>query len=70
MTKHLISASLLQGDLFPQHSVKFLDSAVGTTVTLDEAKLKTELSLVCENEEFKACSGALALMQVFMENDL
>ena len=73
-TKHLISATLLQGDLFPQHSVKFPDSALETTVeaypTLDKAKLKTELSLVYENEEFKACSGALALFQVFMENNL
>ena len=62
-TKHLISATLLQGDLFPQHSVKFPDSSLETTVeaypTLDKAKLKTELSLVYENEEFKACSGAL-----------
>ena len=73
-TKHLISATLLQGDLFPQHSVKSPDSALETTVkaypTLDKAKLKTELSLVYENEEFKACSGALALFQVFMENNL
>ena len=73
-TKHLISATLLQGDLFPQHSVKFPDSVLETTVeaypTLDKAKLKTELSLVYENEEFKACSGALALFQVFMENNL
>ncbi|CAB1433771.1 unnamed protein product [Pleuronectes platessa] len=73
-TKHLISATLLQGDLFPQHSVKFPDSALETTVeaypTLDKAKLKTELSLVYENEEFMACSGALALFQVFMENNL
>lgn len=73
-TKHLVSATLLQGDLFPQHSVKFLDSALETTVeadpTLDKAKLKTDLSLVYENEEFKACSGALALFQVFMENNL
>ena len=71
LTKHLISATLLQGDLFPQHSGKSLDSELETTVeahlTLDEATLKTELSLVCENEEFKACSGALALVQVFMK---
>ena len=37
--------------------------------TLDKAKLKTKLSLVYGNEEFKACSGALALMQVFIENN-
>ena len=60
--------------MFPQHRVKFPDSALETAVeaypTLDKAKLKTELSLVYENEEFKACSGALALFQVFMENNL
>ena len=38
--------------------------------TLHKAKLKTELSLVYENEEFKSCSGALAFFQVFMENNL
>ena len=46
----------------PKHSVKFPDSALETTVeaypTLHKAKLKTELSLVYENEEFKSCSGA------------
>ncbi|KAL1022431.1 hypothetical protein UPYG_G00027540, partial [Umbra pygmaea] len=39
-TKHLISATLLQGELFPQHSSKFPDSALETTVdaypTLDK----------------------------------
>ncbi|KAF1378317.1 hypothetical protein PFLUV_G00189290 [Perca fluviatilis] len=73
-TKHLISATLLQGDLFPQHSRKFPDSALETTVDaypmLDKARLKTELSLIFENEDFKGCSGALALFQVLMENNL
>ncbi|XP_041946472.1 zinc finger MYM-type protein 1-like [Alosa sapidissima] len=73
-TKHLISATLLQGDLFSQHSRKFPDSALQTTVDaypmLDKARLKTELSLIYENEDFKGCSGALALFQVLMENNL
>ncbi|KAK0142686.1 Zinc finger MYM-type protein 1 [Merluccius polli] len=73
-TKHLISATLLQGDLFPQHSRKFPDSALETTVDaypmLEKARLKTELSLIYENEDFKGCSGALALFQVIMENNL
>ena len=38
--------------------------------TLDKAKLRTELSLIYENEEFKGCSGAVALFQVMMENNL
>lgn len=58
-TKHLISAALLQGDLFS-------DSALETTVenypVLNKAKLKTEQSLIYESDEFKACSGALTLL--------
>lgn len=73
-TKHLVSATLLQGDLFQQHSRKFPDSALQTTVeaypSLDKARLKTELSLIYENEEFQSCRGALALYQVLMENNL
>lgn len=37
---------------------------------LDKAKLRTELSLIYENHEFRACSGALTLFQFFMENSL
>ena len=37
---------------------------------LNKAKLRTELSLIYENDEFKACSGALTLFQFFMENNL
>ena len=73
-TKHLVSATLLQGDLFPQHSRRFPDSALETAAEaypmLDKARLKTELSLIYEHEDFKGCGGALALFQVLMENDL
>ncbi|XP_053726658.1 zinc finger MYM-type protein 1-like isoform X1 [Synchiropus splendidus] len=73
-TKHLISATLLQGDLFVQHSAQFPDAALETTMEaysmLNKAKLKTELSLIYENVEFKACSGALPLFRFFMENHL
>ncbi|XP_075965760.1 histone-lysine N-methyltransferase SETDB1-B isoform X3 [Anarhichas minor] len=73
-TQHLISATLLHGELFPQHSVKFPDSALETTVAaypmLNQAKLKTELSLIYENSEFQACSGAVPMYQFFMENNL
>ena len=37
---------------------------------LDKARLQTELSLIYEHEDFKGCSGALALFQVLMENNL
>ncbi|XP_028433371.1 uncharacterized protein LOC114555277 [Perca flavescens] len=73
-TQHLISTTLLHGELFPQHSVKLPDTALETTVEaypmLNKAKLKTELSLIYENSECKACSGAVPLYQFFMENNL
>ncbi|KAM6944155.1 uncharacterized protein PEZ65_002050 [Lycodopsis pacificus] len=73
-TQHLISATLLHGELFPQHRVTFPDSALETTVAaypmLNLAKLKTELSLIYENREFQACSGAVPMYQFFMENNL
>ncbi|KAM6925872.1 zinc finger MYM-type protein 1-like [Lycodopsis pacificus] len=73
-TQHLVSTTLLHGELFPQHSVRFPDSALETTVEaypmLNQAKLKTELSLIYENSEFKACSGAVPMYQFFIENNL
>ena len=35
-----------------------------------KARLKTELSLIYEHEDFKGCSGAPALFQVLMGNNL
>lgn len=73
-TKHLVSATLSRGDLFQQHRRKFLDSALEASVeaypSLDKDRLETELSLIHDNEEFHSCSGALALYQVLMENNL
>lgn len=73
-TKHLVSATLLQGDLFQQHNSRFPDSALQTTVeaspSLDKARLKTELSLIYENEELRSWSGVLALYQALMANNL
>lgn len=73
-TKHLISATLLQGDKFQQYNSQFPEAALNTTVEayplLNKNKLKTELSLIYSNEEFKNCSGALALYQLFMESNL
>lgn len=37
---------------------------------LDGSNLKTELSLIYCKEEFRACCGALDLLQLFMENNL
>ncbi|XP_034082528.1 uncharacterized protein LOC117552929 [Gymnodraco acuticeps] len=72
-TKHLISATLLQGDLFEQHSQTFPEAALKTTVEaylLEKAKLKTELSLVYDTDQFRACSGAVNLLQFFVDNNL
>ncbi|XP_016119634.1 uncharacterized protein, partial [Sinocyclocheilus grahami] len=73
-TQHLVSATLLHGEMFPQHSVKFPESALETTVEaypmLNKAKLKTELSLIYENYEFKVGSGAVPLYQFFIKNNL
>ncbi|KAI9523803.1 hypothetical protein NQZ68_024325 [Dissostichus eleginoides] len=44
---------------------QFPDAAIETTVQaypmLNKAKLKTELSLIYDNSQFKACSGAVSL---------
>ncbi|KAL0197344.1 hypothetical protein M9458_005884, partial [Cirrhinus mrigala] len=71
---HLIGATLLHVELFPQQGVKFPESALKTTVEacpmLKKAKLKTELSLIYENPEFRVGSGAVPLYQFFIENNL
>ncbi|KAM4567259.1 zinc finger MYM-type protein 1-like isoform 2-T3 [Odontesthes bonariensis] len=73
-TQYLVGATLLHAELFPQYRASFPEVALDTTVEaypmLDKAKLKTELSLIYENSEFKACSGAVPLYQFFMENNL
>lgn len=73
-TDHLVSATLLQGEMFERYQHSFPDEALNTTVSsypmLNKAKLKTELSLIYENPEFKHCCGALALYQVLMGYNL
>ena len=74
-TKHLISATLLQGDRFQQYNSQFPEAALNTTMEayrplLNKSKLKTELSLIYSNDQFKNCSGAVALYQLFIENNL
>ena len=64
----------MQGELFLEHSKKFSDAALETMVGRQshpgQGQLRTELSLIYVNEEFKGCSGAVALFQVMMENNL
>ncbi|XP_013875091.1 uncharacterized protein LOC106525406 [Austrofundulus limnaeus] len=73
-TKHLISATLLTADKFPHYMDNFPEEELKTTVEaypmLNKAKLKTELALIYSLEEFRSCSGAVALHQLFMGNNL
>ncbi|XP_073337216.1 zinc finger MYM-type protein 1-like [Pagrus major] len=73
-TKHLISATLLQADRFQQYRSQFPEAALNTTMEayplLNKNKLKTELALIYSNDEFKSCSGAVALYHLFMGNNL
>ena len=60
--------------MFDRYCDSFPADALNATVkaypTLNKAKLQTELSLIYENPEFKACCGALALYQVIMSYNL
>ena len=60
--------------MFERYRHSFPADALNATVkaypTLNKAKLQTELSLIYENPEFKACCGALALYQVIMSHNL
>lgn len=73
-TDHLVSATLLQGEMFQQHGHTFPVEALNITARaypmLNKAKLKTELSLIYESPEFKGCCGALALYQVLLKYNL
>lgn len=72
--KHLICATLLQGDKFHEYNSQFPEAALNTTMEayplLNKSKLKTELSLIYSNNEFRNCTGAVALYQLFVENNL
>lgn len=73
-TGHLVSAVLLEGELFDQHQQTFPEEALNTTVRaypmLHKEKLRTELSLIYENPDFRGCCGALALYQVLQSCNL
>ncbi|KAG1933968.1 zinc finger MYM-type protein 1-like [Pimephales promelas] len=73
-TNHLVSATLLQGDRFELYTVLFPEDALSKTLkaypVLNGSKLKTELSLIYCKEDFRACCGAVDLLQLFIENNL
>ena len=65
---------MLQGDRYAQYITAFPEDALRNTLKaypmLNGSKLKTELSLIYSKDEFKACSGAVDLFQLFMENNV
>ncbi|XP_038157042.1 zinc finger MYM-type protein 1-like [Cyprinodon tularosa] len=73
-TNHLVSATLLHADRFLEYHRQFPDAALNTIIEayplLNKNKLKTELALIYSNAGFRRCSGAVALYQFFMRNDL
>ncbi|XP_038157299.1 uncharacterized protein LOC119794031 isoform X2 [Cyprinodon tularosa] len=73
-TNHLVSATLLHADRFLEYHKQFPNAALNTIIEayplLNKNKLKTELALIYSNAGFRRCSGAVALYQFFMRNDL
>ncbi|XP_063741896.1 zinc finger MYM-type protein 1-like [Eleginops maclovinus] len=63
-----------EADRFQQYRSQFPEAALNTTMEayplLNKNKLKTELALIYSNDKFKSCSGAVALYQLFMGNNL
>uniref|UniRef100_H3ARG5 DUF4371 domain-containing protein n=1 Tax=Latimeria chalumnae TaxID=7897 RepID=H3ARG5_LATCH len=64
-TKHLVSAKLLQSDLFERHNQCFPLQALTNTVQaypmMNKERLHTELSVIYGKPEFCGASGAMAL---------
>ena len=66
--------TLLHGDKFQQYKSQFPETVLNTTMEeyplLNKNKLKTELSHIYSNHEFKNCSGAVALYKLVTESNL
>uniref|UniRef100_H2ZTZ6 HAT C-terminal dimerisation domain-containing protein n=1 Tax=Latimeria chalumnae TaxID=7897 RepID=H2ZTZ6_LATCH len=73
-TKHLVSAKLLQSDLFERHNQCFplqtLTDTVQAYPMLNKERLHTELSVIYGKPEFRGASGVMALFRLFLENNL
>uniref|UniRef100_A0A8D0HC97 Uncharacterized protein n=1 Tax=Sphenodon punctatus TaxID=8508 RepID=A0A8D0HC97_SPHPU len=73
-TNHLVSATLVQPDLFPAHNKHFpmqaLKEAVEAYPMLQKERLKTELSILYTREEFCGAKDASGLLQKLLENNL
>ena len=73
-TGHLAAAVLLDSQRFPDYAVNFpseaLLKAIDAYPMLHKARLQTELGLIYENPDFRPCSSAMALFQLFCKNSL
>ncbi|XP_069481109.1 protein zwilch homolog isoform X1 [Ambystoma mexicanum] len=73
-TKHLVTAKLLQSDLFERYERSFpvdvLADAVDAYPMLIKDRLRTELALMYGRPEFRRASSAVALFRFFIENNL
>ena len=64
----------LEGDTFQKYSNQFLEAAPdtileATPLPLNKSKLKTELSVIYSYNEYRNCTCAVALHQLFMGNN-
>lgn len=73
-TGHLAAAVLFDSERFPEYADDFPTVALGKAVDaypmLSKTLLKTELSLIYENPDFRASNSAMALFQLFINNNL
>ncbi|XP_077437360.1 zinc finger MYM-type protein 1-like [Vanacampus margaritifer] len=73
-TAHLIGASLLQAERYQRYRLHFPEAALTSTVEaypqLDGSKLKAELALIYEHDEYESCQSAVALYRLLVSNDL
>ncbi|XP_077350605.1 zinc finger MYM-type protein 1-like [Festucalex cinctus] len=73
-TAHLSVGSLLQAECYQRYRIHFpeaaLTSAVEAYPQLNRSKLKAELALIYERDEYESCGSAAALYRLFVTNDL
>ena len=73
-TNHLVSSRLVDVNLFPSFSKQFpekeLDEAVTIYPTLIKAQLRTELEVLYSRSDFHQADGAVAMLQILLDNNL
>ena len=73
-TNHLVSSRLVDVNLFPSFAKIFpekeLEEAVRTYPSLVKAQLRTELEVLYSRSDFHKADGAVAMLQILIENNL